>query len=128
MAGGTGSGSSGSGSFPGNGASGQGAPGGFVSGEVTATANGTLTVKETDGTVVKVTTTSSTEVVKRTTSSVSALKVGETVSVRGTTSNGTIAATSIDEGASSGFGGPGGAPGASGFSGTGGAPTDPAAN
>ena len=53
-----------------------------MSGVVTASSNGTLTVKETSGTVVTVTTSSSTVVVKRTTSSVSALKVGEQVAVR----------------------------------------------
>jgi len=107
MAGGSSSGASG------NAGPAQGGPGGFggfVSGVVTASGNGTLTVKEASGTVVTVTTSSSTVVVKRTTSSVSALKVGEQVSVRGTTSNGAVVATTIDEGATADAGFPGGAP------------------
>jgi hypothetical protein len=84
-----------------------------VSGTVAEVGSGSLTVTETNGTTVKVTTSSSTTVTTLQTIKVSDLAAGQTVTVRGTTTNGTVTATSIEEGAvPAGQGGPGGAPAA----------------
>ncbi len=96
--------------FGGPGAGGQ-APGGasgttFTRGVVQSAGDGTFTVTGLDGNAVTVTTTSSTEVTVSKPGSLSDLKVGDTIMVRGQDSNGTITATSIREGALVGFGGP----------------------
>jgi len=89
------------------------AGGGFTTGKIVAIDGTTITVKAQDGTEKKVTTSDKTRVSKTTTSSVGALKKGETVTVIGATgSDGTVAATSISQGAGlrGGFGArPGGA-------------------
>jgi hypothetical protein len=90
------------------------AGGGFTTGKITAIDGTTITVKAPDGTLKKVSTTAKTRVSKTTTSSVDELKKGETVTVIGATgSDGTVAATTISQGAGlrGGFGArPGGAP------------------
>ncbi len=71
----------------------------------------TLTVQSSSGSTVTVTASSSTTVLITKNGSVSDLTVGEQIMVRGTSSNGTITATSIREG---GFGPPQGASGGNG--------------
>lgn len=71
----------------------------FTRGTVASVGNGTFTVTAVDGTAVTVTTSSSTTVSVTKTASVSDLKVGDEVVVRGKRSNGTITATNIREGA-----------------------------
>jgi len=87
---------------------------GLVSGTVADVGSGTLTVTETDGTKVTVTVSSSTTVANLQTISVADLSVGQAVTVRGTTTNGTVSATAIQEGAATfgqgGAGAPGGQP------------------
>ncbi len=61
--------------------------------------DGTFTVTSVQGTAVTVTTSSTTKVSVTKSGSVSDLKVGDQVVVRGKTSNGTITATNIREGA-----------------------------
>ena len=90
----------------------------FTRGVVQSVGDGTFTVTGIDGTAVTVTTSSSTDVSITKTGSVSDLKVGDTVVVRGKTSNGTITATTIREGALGGFGGFGGPPPGAGTDGT----------
>lgn len=85
-----------------------GAPGGDgattgTRGVVKSVGDGTFTVTGMDGTVVTVTTSSSTKVNVTKDGTVSDLKVGDQVMVRGETNNGTITATSIREGALGGF-------------------------
>jgi hypothetical protein len=89
-----------------------GGPGGGVSGTVAAVNGGTLTVTSADGTAVRVTTSSTTTVGVVKAISVQDLTVGQTVRVAGTTADGTVTATSIQEGAFTR--GPGGAPGGTG--------------
>lgn len=101
----------GEGGFPGGGGNGTPPssanaqpPGGFTIGTVTAIDGGTITISSFDGSTVTVTTTSSTTVMKSAQGSLSDLKVGQNVRATGTTgSDGTVAATSINEG-SGGFG------------------------
>jgi hypothetical protein len=79
-------------------------PGGFTFGTVTKVDGGTITISGFDGSTTTVTTTSSTTVTKSVQGSFSDLKVGQTVRATGATgSDGTVAATSINEG-SGGFG------------------------
>lgn len=82
--------------------------GGLTSGEITGIADGTLTVTLTDGTEITVTTTDSTTVTTTETADVSALAVGDTVTVTGESSDdSSVAATSIAEGETAGLGRPG---------------------
>jgi hypothetical protein len=79
-------------------------PGGFAFGTVTKIDGGTITISGFDGSTTTVTTTSSTTVTKSVLGSFSDLKVGQNVRAIGTTgSDGTVAATSVNEG-SGGFG------------------------
>jgi len=77
-----------------------------IDGTVTKVSGSTLTVKGRDGTTYTVTASGSTTVTVEKASTVSALAVGEKVQVMGTTTNGTVAATRITEGAITTFGGP----------------------
>jgi hypothetical protein len=109
----TGPGAGGQGGPPGGTAGGPSGAGGrgMTSGTVASAGSGTLTVTETSGTTVKVTTSSSTTVTTLQIISPSDLTVGQSVMVRGTATNGAVAATSIEEGATVGGGaGHGGAP------------------
>ena len=126
-------GAPGSGSIPGNGSggAGQNPPNGFPSngpngggftppviGTVTQVADGTITLKTSQGDTVTVTTTSSTTVTVRRTAKVSDLDEGDTILVIGKTSGNTIAATSISKGDAGGLGpGGGGFPGGGNFPG-----------
>ncbi len=74
----------------------------FTRGTVASVGDGTFTVTSMDGTAVTVTTSSSTTVSVTRSASVSDLKVGDQVVVRGKRSNGTITATSIREGSLAG--------------------------
>ncbi len=99
--------------------SGPGGPrGNDVTGTVAAVGNGTITVTESGGSTVTVTTSSATSVTVIQPGAVSALAAGDSIRVTGTTTNGIVAATSIESGVA-GFGpggGPGGGPGpAAGF-------------
>jgi len=110
-------------SGPPSGATGQqGAPpsgsgSGPVLGTVETISGSTLTIKTSSGTTVTATTSSSTKVTIIKTGQVSDLKAGEQIVVAGTTSNGTITATTIRTGSTGlgggpgGTGGPGGGPG-----------------
>lgn len=92
----------GNGNFPG------GAGGGFTMGEVTAKTATSLTVKANDGTEYTVTLAGDGKVSKTVTGKVSDLKVGETVTVQGTTAaDGTVTASRIVSGTAA-AGGPGG--------------------
>jgi hypothetical protein len=78
--------------------------GGFTFGTVTKVDGGTITISSFDGSTTTVTTTSSTTVTKSVQGSFSDLKVGQNIRAVGTTgSDGSVAATSINEG-SGGFG------------------------
>ena len=93
--------------------------GGLTSGEITGIADGTLTVTLTDGTEITVTTTDSTTVTTTEIADVSALAVGDTVTVTGETSDdSSVAATSIAEGETAGLRGPGAGMGGGGPQGT----------
>jgi hypothetical protein len=79
-------------------------PGGFAFGTVTDVAGGTITISSFNGSTTTVTTTSSTTVTKSVQGSFGDLKVGQNIRASGTTgSDGTVAATTINEG-SGGFG------------------------
>jgi hypothetical protein len=85
-----------------------GGPGGFTSGTIASIDGSTLTVTASDGTSVKVTTSSGTTVSKSAAADVSALAVGDTVTVVGqTAADSSVTAQAITEG-STGFGVPGG--------------------
>ena len=72
----------------------------------------TLTVTATDGTAVKVATSSTTTVTRSAASDVASLALGEQVTVIGATANGTVTAQTISEGTGGmGFGGGAGGPG-----------------
>lgn len=99
------------------------AGGGFTSGAIVSINGTTMVVKAQDGTQKTVTVSGTTRVSKTTTTTLSALKAGQTVTVIGAAgSNGDIAATSVSEGASlRGFGGrPGGGTGTPGAGNAGG--------
>ncbi len=102
----------GTGTFRGNGGNGPpGGPGGggFAAGTVAAINGNTMTVTATDGTSIAVTTSSTTTVTTVQPASISDLKAGETLRVVGrTTSNGSVTANAIQEGAGGGLGGFGG--------------------
>ena len=84
-----------------------GGPGGFTSGTIASIDGSTLTVTASDGTSVKVTTSSGTTVSKSAAADVSALAVGDTVTVVGqTAADSSVTAQAITEG-STGFGVPG---------------------
>ena len=82
-----------------------GGPGGFTAGEITGIDGTTITVKTQSGDTVTVTTNDDTTVTQSTKGSVSDLKKGDTIVVRGASSSGKVTATQITEGA---FGGPAG--------------------
>jgi hypothetical protein len=112
----------GPGNFPGgfptpSGSAIPGGGGGGTFGTVTRVEGDTLYVKTANGQTVKVVVGSDTTIRVSQEGSLSDISKGSTVSVRGTTSNGTLNASSITEGdfGMGGFGGPGagGAPGAS---------------
>lgn len=85
-----------------------GGPGGFTSGTIASIDGSTLTVTASDGRSVKVTTSSGTTVSKSAAADVSALAVGDTVTVVGqTAADSSVTAQAITEG-STGFGAPGG--------------------
>jgi hypothetical protein len=86
------------------GAGAQGAGGGLTAGTVSSVSSGTIVVSAADGSSTTVKTSASTTVTKSVAGSVSSLKIGDSVRVVGTTSNGSVAATAITEG-DSGFGG-----------------------
>ena len=91
-----------------DGAAGTGRPGGFTSGEIASIDGSTLTITTSDGTTVKVTTSTGTTVSKSAATDVSALAVGDTVTVVGqTASDSSVTAQAITEG-STGFGAPDG--------------------
>jgi len=100
-------------------ASGSGPQGGAPTmGTVTAVNGSTITVQTTSGSSVTVSTSASTTVLVTKAGSVSDLTVGEQIMVRGTSSNGTVTATSIREGdvgppPGAGSGSAGGPPGGS---------------
>jgi hypothetical protein len=75
-------------------------------GSVTSINGSSITLTTSSGATATVTTSATTNVTKSTTSTVSALAVGDQVSVAGASANGTVTATSIREGAT-GFGGRG---------------------
>jgi hypothetical protein len=78
--------------------------GGFAFGTVTDVAGGTITISSFDGTTTTVTTTPSTTVTKSVQGSFGDLKIGQNIRAVGTTgSDGTVAATTVNEGAG-GFG------------------------
>ncbi|GAB3607860.1 hypothetical protein GCM10027413_32690 [Conyzicola nivalis] len=82
-----------------------GAGGGFTSGTVIAVDGDTVTIETSDGSTVTVTTTDDTTVTTTEDSSVSALAEGDSLTVVGEADDdGSVAATSISEGAT-GFGG-----------------------
>lgn len=102
---------------------GDGAPGAntdFVvaTGTVKSIDGSTLTLTSASGSTVRVTASSATTIASVSKSTVGALAVGDQVVVNGTTTNGTVAATAIREGAGGGF--PGGAGGMGGGPGMGG--------
>jgi hypothetical protein len=73
--------------------------GDFALGTVTKVSGTTITIKTDDGSSTTVTTSSSTTITKTRTSSVKALRVGQSVVVRGTTSSdGTVTASMISDG------------------------------
>lgn len=85
-----------------------GGPGGFTSGTIASIDGSTLTVTASDGRSVKVTTSSGTTVSKSAAADVSALAVGDAVTVVGqTAADSSVTAQAITEG-STGFGAPGG--------------------
>lgn len=96
----------------GGGAGRAGAGGGFTAGQIASISGSTLTVTKADGSTVTVTTTPSTTVTQTTQSSVSGLKVGDTVTVVGpSAADGSVAAQRISAGIGGfGAGGRGGAP------------------
>lgn len=99
-----------------------GAGGGFTMGEVTAVGANSLTMKTNDGTVYTVTLAADGTVTRTVTGKVSDLKVGDTVTIIGTTaSDGTVTATRITSGTGGfgGAGGPGGQGGPQGLNGQG---------
>jgi hypothetical protein len=110
-AGGAGAGGGGLGAGGGAGRAG-GAGGGFTAGQIASVSGSTLTVTKADGSTVTVTTTPSTTVTQTTQSGVSALKVGETVTVVGpAAADGSVAAQRISSGTGGlGAGGRGGVP------------------
>ncbi|MDQ1391314.1 MAG: hypothetical protein QOF30_291, partial [Acidimicrobiaceae bacterium] len=69
-----------------------------VAGTVASVGNGTFTVTETGGTTLTVKTTATTVVTVVQPSSVAALAVGDSIGVSGATTNGIVAATSIQSG------------------------------
>lgn len=80
--------------------------GGFASGTVTGVSGDSIVISTHSGHNVTVRTSASTTVTKNETATLNALQVGESVRVSGTTSSdGSVVATSISEGAGSGFGG-----------------------
>ncbi len=80
-------------------------PGGFTAGTISSIDGDTITLKLQDGSTVKVSTSDSTRVTQTSTSSVSKLKKGDTITVIGQRdSSGDVSATNIAEGAS-GLGG-----------------------
>lgn len=100
-----------------------GAGGAFTAGTITAVEGSTITLKLQDGSTVKVGTSAATKVTRTSTSSVSKLKSGDTVTVVGQKdASGDVTATTIAEG-QAGFGGFrggfGGGTGGSGGSGSG---------
>lgn len=88
--------------------------GNFTSGTVVSNDNGTLTIKTSDGSTVTVKTTDTTTVTKSSESSVSDLAAGETVTVVGSTTDGSVTATRITEGDTTTGGFPGGGAGGQG--------------
>jgi hypothetical protein len=89
-----------------------GAGGGFTAGTIESIDGNTITIKETNGTEVKVTASDSTTVTKSSSAKVSDLSTGETITVTGQAdSTGSVTATRIAEGdALGGFARPSGAP------------------
>jgi len=117
------SGSSGRQGGPPSGASSPGAGGGRPTvGTVESTDGSTVTVKTSSGSTVTVTTSSSTKVMVIKTGALSDLKVGDRIVVSGTTSDGTITATTIRTGSAGLGGGPGGGSGPAGGNGQGSGP------
>ena len=105
------------GSFP---SGGQGQPGGFTIGRITDIQGSTITVSGFTGDTVTVTTTGSTTFTVMKSASLADIKVGDTITATGDSSDGVVTATSIRIG-DTGFG-PGG------FAGGGGFPGDPNAS
>ncbi|MEU6173953.1 hypothetical protein ABZ832_18780 [Streptantibioticus parmotrematis] len=109
----------GSGASAGAGRSGSGS--GMTMGTVKLVDGSTIYVTDAQGDIVKVTTGKSTQVTEAKPGKASDLQPGQTVTVRGTQdSSGDIAATTVTEGASTGFGGGGFGGGGGGFGGGGG--------
>ena len=104
--GGAGRGGGGGGRFGGGGATGQSAP---TVGSVANKKGSTLYVKDSDGNLVKVKTTSHWKINRTASTSAGAIHAGDTVVVQGTTSkDGTVTATQINATASGATGGLGG--------------------
>ena len=102
-----------------------GGQGSAALGTVSSVSGDTLYVTETSGNVLKVELSSATKVSKSVTVGKSAVRPGDTVVIRGLTSNGTVSATTVtDSGAGGGgfgaFGARGGSQGSGGSSGSGG--------
>jgi hypothetical protein len=96
------------GGFGAGGAGGAAARGGFTAGQIASIDGSTITITKSDGSTAKVTTSSSTTVSQTAQADVSALKVGDPVTVIGpTAADSSVTATAITEGAT-GFGGAGG--------------------
>jgi co-chaperonin GroES (HSP10) len=109
------SGSNGQQGAPPSSGGGPGAGGGRpTAGTVESSTGSTLTIKTSSGSTVTVMTSSSTKVTVVKTGTVSDLKVGDRIVVSGTTTNGTITATTIRTGSAGLGGGPGGGPGTGG--------------
>jgi Domain of unknown function (DUF5666) len=80
--------------------------GGFASGTVKSVSGDSIVISTRSGSTLTVKTSASTTVTKNVSSTSSALQVGQSVRVSGpTSSDGSVAATSISEGAGGGFGG-----------------------
>jgi Domain of unknown function (DUF5666) len=86
---------------------GTGAGGGFTAGKIASINGSSITLTAADGSTVTVTTTGSTTVSKTAASDLSALAVGDTITVIGQKSGTSVAAQAISEGAGA-FGGFGG--------------------
>jgi hypothetical protein len=103
------------GSFPTPPSGGQGQPGGFTIGQITDIQGSTITVSGFSGDTVTVTTNGSTTFTVMKSASFTDIKVGDTITATGDSSDGVVTATAIRIGDTGS--GPGGLPGGRGFPG-----------